>query len=146
MENILRKGRALQLDGIIDNPVKVTLGFKCEGHEKIALAQEAHQAEMTLSEYVEYIVSLRHTYAQSSLVASQDVADLKQAAVKQNAVVLQLQQGLLFYENNKHLQRWLSEYKGKRVLIKDVDGKERSLVINEVADVFEIMVNSFKTA
>ena len=40
MENVLRKGRALQLDGIMDTPVKVTLGFKCEGHDKIALAKE----------------------------------------------------------------------------------------------------------
>lgn len=60
MDDYLKKGRSLQLEGLAQAPIKVTVGFKCEGKDKITLAQEAHQSAMTLSEYVEYLVSLRH--------------------------------------------------------------------------------------
>lgn len=145
MENVLRKGRALQLDGIMDNPVKVTLGFKCEGHDKIALANEAHKSEMTLSEYVEYIVSMRHAYKQASLISSQDITSLKQEAVKRNDEILQLKQKLAFYEENKDLQRLLANYKGQTTTIRDFNSTERTITISKVADIFEVVVSTFKT-
>lgn len=56
----LRTGRALQLEGLENARNKVTLGFKCDAGTKILLAQEASQSSMTLSEYVDTVISARH--------------------------------------------------------------------------------------
>jgi macrodomain Ter protein organizer (MatP/YcbG family) len=64
--NEIRTGRALQLEGLQYATNKVTLGFKCEARTKIELAQEAQQMGMTLSEYVDTIISTRKQHTKSN--------------------------------------------------------------------------------
>ncbi|GAB3754821.1 hypothetical protein GCM10028817_22150 [Spirosoma pomorum] len=135
MNDTLKKGRTLQLDGLAAAPVKVTIGFKCDGRAKIRLAQEAHQAEMTLSEYVEHVVSLRHE--QPPAVAP--VVDQSPQLLDQ---LRQARQQLAVYEQNETLQRALATSKGQTIQWKDATGQLRSLLVNQVSDVFTILVSS----
>ena len=107
MENSLRKGRALQLEGLHNASVKVTIGFKCEGHEKIRLAKEANRLGMTLSEYVEAILLSRY-----AILGAANVTDINAELEKSQQVAQQLQQQLNFYERNEKIQRLLTTHKG----------------------------------
>ena len=139
MDDYSRKGRALHLEGIANAPVKVTVGFKCEGREKIRLAHEAHQSAMTLSEYVEYIVSLRHELNQPTVTEAMPENE------QWNGTIHRLRQQLAIYEENEQLQSLLTTYLGKSVTLQDSKGKERNVIINHVSDIFHVMVSSFKT-
>ncbi len=139
MEDYLRKGRALNLVGIANAPVKVTVGFKCEGREKIALAHEAHNSAMTLSEYVECLVSSRHE--QRQFVTTEVIQELEES----KSINKRLLDQLAIYENNEQLQRLLTTHLGKTVPLRDSTGKETMVTVSHVSDVFRIMVNSFKT-
>lgn len=136
MDDTVRKGRPLQLDGLASAPIKVTVGFKCEGQEKIKLAHEAHQVAMTLSEYVGYLISLRHRQQPSALPTS--------AIDPTNQLMNQLRQQLAFYEQNPVLTGILATYRGKSYTLLDSNGQEYTLMIKQVADVFTILINTFK--
>ena len=142
MQDQFRKGRALQLEGITHTPVKVTVGFKCEGREKVALANEAQNCAMTLSEYVEYLVSLRHERKPTlNRVPTTNPQDL----VNAKAVIQQLTQKLAFYEENVTLQNLFKISKGKSISFEDALGKKRNITINDVSDIFSIVISTFKT-
>jgi flagellin-specific chaperone FliS len=136
MDDILRKGRPLQLDGLASVPIKVTIGFKCEGHEKIKLAHEAYQAAMTLSEYIGYLVSLRHQQQHSAAHTS--------AVDPTNQLINQLRQQLAFYEQNPIVIKLLALYAGQSFSLSDASGQKRTLMVRQVADVFTVMTNTFK--
>jgi hypothetical protein len=138
MENSLRKGRGLQLEGLQNASTKVTVGFKCTGLEKIALANEAHKIEMTLSEYLGHLVSF----------SRKQLEELRESNSQLHNLTLenkQLLEKLAFYEQNPRLQRTLRAYIGKTVPFRDAEtGQQSNLTINQVADVFQVMVSSIK--
>jgi hypothetical protein len=137
MNDTLRKGRTLQLDGLATAPSKVTIGFKCDGQTKIRLAHEAHQAEMTLSEYVEYVLSLRHQLQPAPSIAP--VVD--QQLVEQ---MRSLRQQLAVYEEEPQLLRFFLTHKGQTMPWLDASGQPRSLVINHISDVVKLLVHSYE--
>jgi hypothetical protein len=134
MNDTLKKGRTLQLDGLATAPVKVTLGFKCDGRAKIRLAQEAREAEMTLSEYVEHVVSLRHERSP----AAAPVVDQTPQLLDQ---LRQVRQQLAVYERNELLQQAFTTNKGQTYQWNDRNGQPHTLLINHVSDVFKVLVN-----
>ncbi len=134
MENYLRTGRPLQIEELANAKNKVTLGFKCDAGTKIQLAAEAQQNGMTLSEYVDTLVHLRHEAS----------ARKEQVADANNGRILDLQERLHFYEKNSTLLGLLESNRGKLVTLEDGKGKSRSMKIQSIRDVFTAMIHSFK--
>lgn len=52
--------KALNLEAIKNSEKNVTLGFKCEPELKLLLAEEAHEAGLTLSLYVKKLVTTHY--------------------------------------------------------------------------------------
>jgi hypothetical protein len=139
MEDYLKKGRSLQLEGLAHAPIKVTIGFKCEGKEKINLAQEAHQSAMTLSEYVEYLVSQRHQLIQTTTGPTRQEWEQATARIKR------LRRKLAVYEQHEVLKTLLAANLDKSIPWRDSTGQEHTVVVRTVADIFNVLVSSFKT-
>ncbi|NBB19330.1 hypothetical protein GVN20_08200 [Runella sp. CRIBMP] len=144
MVNYQRNGRALQLEGLENARNKVTLGFKCDAGTKIQLAQEANQNAMTLSEYVETVVSLRHQRTnhapqKSSYTFNEWESKINNAKKQTEQVQTQLD----FYEKNPLLLELFKSHKGQSVSYLNVQGQKQSIVINQIADVFTVLIHSF---
>ncbi|GGD68610.1 hypothetical protein GCM10011514_35910 [Emticicia aquatilis] len=140
----LRTGRALQLEGLENARNKVTLGFKCDAGTKISLAQEARQSGMTLSEYVDTIISARHYQNQQS-TNSYFNSDFKLRLEKAKQENQQILRALEFYENNTNLKNLLFQHQGKQIQFQDAYGRNQEIRIQSVADIFTVIVHSFKT-
>lgn len=145
MEYYQRNGRALQLEGLENARNKVTLGFKCDAGTKIQLAGEASQNGMTLSEYVETVVSMRHQKAaknnqQKSSYTFNEWESKVNNARKQ---LEQVQAQLDFYEQSPVLLELFDSYEGQIVSFHTAQGQKQSIVINHVSDVFIVMIHSF---
>jgi antitoxin component of RelBE/YafQ-DinJ toxin-antitoxin module len=107
---------------------KVTVGFKCHGELKFQLAQEAQGMGLTVSEYLEMLISQRGSIQSSS-----------------NDVMLQqLEQRLSFYENSE-LKEFYRQCKGKTYSILDENGVKRSKTINSLPETYEIILQLAKT-
>lgn len=145
MEHYQRNGRALQLEGLENARNKVTLGFKCDAGTKIQLAQEANQNQMTLSEYVETVVSMRHqkpvatTSSKSNDLLSEWESKLNNAK-KQTE---QVQRQLDFYEKHPLILELLKAHRGQTTSYLNEKGKPQNIVINQVSDVFTVLIHSF---
>jgi hypothetical protein len=145
MEHYQRNGRALQLEGLENARNKVTLGFKCEAGTKIQLAQEANQNGMTLSEYVETVVSMRHqkavanTHQKSSYTLSEWESKVNNAKRQSE----QLQTHLDFYEKNSVLLELFKSYKGQSIPYINTQGHKQTIIINQASDIFTVLIHSF---
>ena len=137
--NEIRTGRALQLDGLEFAQNKVTLGFKCDAGTKIRLAQEAQQTGMTLSEYVDTVISSRHSQGnQSTLKSTSELANKLEMQKKQ---IQQLESKVVFYEND-FLKNAFNKYKGQTITTRNRQGREIDIEINRIEDVYTILLNS----
>ena len=115
------------------NQNKVTIGFKCRPEIKSTLSNEARQLGITLSEYVE-----------SLILNKQEANKLINIESEQNIkTVNELKQKLAFYENN-FLTDLFNEHKNKVVIYKNRENKSVELKINEINDIYTILINSFK--
>lgn len=142
MEHYQRNGRALQLEGLENARNKVTLGFKCDAGTKIQLAHEANQNGMTLSEYVETVVSMRHqtnTHQKSNY--SLNEWESKVSNAKRQSEPLQIR--LDFYEKHPVLLELFKIHRGQTVSYINGQGYTQEIVISQVADVFMVLVHSF---
>jgi antitoxin component of RelBE/YafQ-DinJ toxin-antitoxin module len=108
---------------------KVTVGFKCHGDLKFQLAQEAHGMGLTVSEYLEMLISQR-----SSIHGKQN-----------DALLQQMEQKLSFYENSE-LKEYYRQSKGKTVSFRDEHGVTRKKTINSLQETYEIILQLAKTA
>ena len=126
--------RALNLDKLSTEKNKTTLGFKCSPKLKLELATEAQKLQITLSEYVESIVS---NYKGAS-------CQVNQVNQLENQVNL-LQQRLQFYENDI-LKGLFASNRGKTVDFKTAKGANMTVTINGLQDVYTLLINSFKTS
>lgn len=145
MEYYQKHGRALQLEGLENARNKVTLGFKCDAGTKIQLAQEANQNAMTLSEYVETVVSLRHQKAANSTQQKPNYS-LNEWESKVNHARKQLEQTQMkldFYEKDSILNYFLESYRGQTLEYPTAQGQKKAIKIQQVADVFTVLVHSF---
>ena len=146
MNEYQNNGRALQLEGLENARNKVTLGFKCDGGTKIQLAHEANLNGMTLSEYVETVISLRHEKAVSAPVTKSHYTysewESKLNNARKQAEVLQKR--LDFYEGNPILNRLFLIYEGQSIPYADAQGQKQLIEITHPADVFTVLIHSFK--
>ena len=140
----LRTGRALQLEGLQFAQNKVTLGFKCEAGTKIQLAQEAQQTGMTLSEYVDTVISTRHSQKQAQANSSFSSSELSGKLEQSKKRIHTLDSSLKFYEENPFLQKIFNHYRGQTIPYVDYRGVSHQIVINHVSDIFSVLVSSFK--
>jgi len=113
------------------NQNKVTVGFKCHPEMKTALLKEAKQLDISLSEYVESLVFNR--------------SELNRAVNSEQHIetINKLKHKIAFYENNL-LTDLYNAHKNEIVSYINNVGKTIELEINELTDVYTILVNSFK--
>ena len=137
----IRTGRALQLDGLEFAQNKVTLGFKCDAGTKIQLAQEAQQLGMTLSEYVDTVISTRHSQGnQGQLKSTSELAPKLEMQKKQ---IQQLEGKVNFYENDL-LKRAFHQHKGKSIPYVNQLGQHTQRTVNQIEDVYLILTDIVK--
>lgn len=146
MNEYHNNGRALQLEGLENARNKVTLGFKCDGGTKVQLANEANQIGMTLSEYVETVLSLRHRKVdtpipQKSNYTLNEWESKLNNAKKQTEV---LQQRLSFYEGDRILNYFFEFYEGQVLKYPNLQNQEQSILITKISDMFTVLIHSFK--
>lgn len=135
--NEIRTGRALQLEGLQFAQNKVTLGFKCDAGTKIQLAQEAQQIGMTLSEYVDTVISTRHSQQSQSLKSTSELAPKVEMQKNQ---IQQLEVKVGFYENDT-LKRAFQKYKGQTFPFTNYRGQPVQVTVNQIEDVYTILTN-----
>jgi hypothetical protein len=125
--------KALNLIAVKESNKKVTLGFKCSPQLKLQLAQKAANSGLTLSAYVE-------SFLENSDKANIELTQSFQKLTNENIV---LSQKIRFYENDilKALEK---NYKGKKVSYINSKGETINLEIQSLADVYTVMINSFK--
>ncbi len=138
--NEIRTGRALQLEGLQNATNKVTLGFKCDAGTKIQLAQEAQQIGMTLSEYVDTVISSRKSNTQSS---TSNTSELATKLEFQQREIQNLKRKVNFYENDL-LKKAFQNRQGQKVEYKNIHGEKVSKTINQIEDVYTILLDTVK--
>ena len=116
---------ALNLEKLNTEKNKATLGFRCCPKLKLRLAQEAQKLNITLSDYVESIVS---NY---------------EPGVKNLAPELKAK--IEFYENDI-LKDFFTANKGKTFDFKNAKGEPIKITINSLQDIYTVLINSFKTS
>lgn len=113
----------------MSNTHKVTVGFKCHGELKFNLAKEAQGIGLTLSEYLEMLISQRKsigTGGDSHLIES-------------------LRKKVAFYENSA-LKDYFQEFKGKTYSVLGANGQRETRQINSMEETFEIILSLAKNA
>ena len=136
--NEIRTGRALHLDALEFAQNKVTLGFKCSAGTKIQLAQEAQKTGMTLSEYVDTVISSRHSLQNQ---VPRSTSELAPKVEMQQRQIQQLEAKIGFYEND-FLKSAFNQYRGETVTYQNNKGQSVKLTVNRIEDVYTILLNS----
>ena len=108
------------------NEALVTVAFKTDRKRKNYLMQRAEEMGLSLSSYVD-----------SQLIFTEE------NDAKYQTDIANLQERLKFYEQS-HLQNFLKQLQGKHFNFIDQDGNQIELTVKTVADVFTLLVNSFK--
>ena len=119
------KGKQIDYEAIIKAENKVNLGCKCNPKLKMELAQEAVKYGMTLSEYIEILVSNR---------------DLTKNGDEE---IKTLKSRLAFYENKK-LIAIFRQNKGHKHSYTDSAGKKQQIEIRTIQDAYTIVLNSIE--
>ncbi len=135
METAFINPKALNLEAIRNRPgqSKVTLGFKCSPHIKLALAEEANELGLTLSEYVENIIG---NYREIISENDPEIPELRRQ-------IDQLKARMLFYENPL-LQEMFEAHKNQELKFINSKNEEVNLKITDIRDVYTVIINSFK--
>jgi len=123
------KALNLKILEVIEKPV--TLGFKVNPDIKLRLAKDATEYGMSLSTYVKKILTDKHKFYKKEL----------EELYKSNKM---LNERIQIYENAT-LKSLYSRHRGKNLKYRDSEGKNKEIVINDIADVHNIIINSFKS-
>jgi hypothetical protein len=123
-----KSGRELDVDQLMNSKTKVTLGFKCDPSLKLALALKAEKYGLSLSEYVELLIS-----------TSKD-GPSKSSSTDHSFEIISLRKKIAFYENDM-LKSAFQQYKGKFINL----GKgpsEKKIVITTIEDMYTAIIES----
>lgn len=123
------KALNLELLKYIEKPV--TLGFKVNPEIKLKLAKDANESGMTLSMYVNNILTDKHKL-------------FKKEIIELNKSNQMLNERIKLYENEKMISLF-SKQRGKKFSYRDINGILKEIVINDIVDVHNIIINSFKS-
>jgi hypothetical protein len=118
--------RKLNYDILESSDGNVTLGFKINSSLKLHLAQTAQKAGLSLSKYV------------SDIVATYPV--MLRRLEEEN---LEAKKKLARFESPE-LATLFEECKGQTAHIKDATGHTKSIIINSIYDLHQVMTKSFK--
>jgi hypothetical protein len=135
--NEIRTGRALQLDGLEFAQNKVTLGFKCDAGTKIQLAQEAQKIGMTLSEYVDTVISSRHSLQNQ---APRSTSELAPKVELQREQIKQLEAKVNFYESDT-LKRAFHKNQGQTIAYTNYKRQQVQRKVTQIEDVYTILTD-----
>jgi len=108
---------------------KALIGFKCNPLLRLSLCEQAERVGVTLSSYVETIVSSYKNQDDWIKELSGEVKGL-QAKVE-------------FYEN-PFLNELYNRFSGQNITYYDREGVQTVLKISTIADIYTIIINSFK--
>lgn len=123
------KALNLELLEVIEKPV--TLGFKVNPDVKLKLAKDATQSGMSLSMYVKKILTDKYKFSKKEL----------EELYKSNKI---LNERIQIYENPTLKSLYL-RHRGKNVKYRDSKGENKEIIINDIIDVHNVIVNSFKS-
>src|ERR1700757_1213488 len=122
-----------ELEPVIKNQNKVTVGFKCHPEIKMELLKEATQLDISLSEYVESLVLNRN---ETNKTVNPEIE-------RHIETINKLKQKIAFYENNLLINLY-NAHQNEIVSYINNEGKKMELKINELTDFYTILINSFK--
>ena len=118
--------KALNLEDIDFNGSKLTIGFKCLPEKKYTLALEAEALGITLSQHVE-----------------NQLMNLDRQKERYEKKINELEERIAFYENDT-LTSFYNAYKLQNIKYVTSDGEAVELLINDIKDVYTVIINSFK--
>ena len=118
--------RKINYDILESSDRNVTLGFKINSSLKLHLAQTAQKAGLSLSKYV------------SDIVSSYPV--MLRRLEEEN---IEAKKKLARFESPE-LATLFEECKGQTAHIKDATGHTKSIIINSIYDLHQVMTKSFK--
>lgn len=121
--------KALNINNLSGKESKVTLGFKCNAKLKLKLALEAQNLNLSLSEYVESIITNhgQQTNAENRSMIESEVGELKTK--------------LAIYENPTML-KWLEDDKGKLIRYYSINGRMKFKNIETIEDLYAILIDT----
>lgn len=125
--NDMKSGRPLQLEGLLYEKRKVTVGFKCQPSLKLELANEASENDLTLSEYIETLMETRFQ--------GMSINDERQFG--------ELRAKVAFYEND-FVKNAFAKNKGQTIEYRNSNGQNVRTTINRIEDVFNIIIDTIK--
>lgn len=129
--------KALNIDAIKRSQVKVTLGFKCNPAVKLDLTQKANKLGLTLSEYVENLIM-------NSERLLEKLKDQEQEEKERLTLInIEQKEKIDFYEGG-FLKSLFSKCKNQYAEYVNERNEIVNLKINNIEDLFTIIVNSFK--
>ncbi|HEX7413062.1 MAG TPA: hypothetical protein VF411_03370 [Bacteroidia bacterium] len=121
----------------LKSPNKVTVGFKCHPEIKLTLSNEAKQLDITLSEYVEtLILNKREENKAVNEIENDEI-------VQHQKTINELKHRIAFYENNL-LADLYNANKNETICYINSKNETVKIKINEITDVYTVLVNSFK--
>ena len=116
---------------------KVVLGFKCSQDLKEALAKEAIEHDMTLSQYVNTIVA-------DSMSVVKENENLIEECHTLRGKLKQMRSQLMSLENDS-VKKLYEKFRFTEVEFTQGDGKKIKKMINTPFNIIEVMVNSYKS-
>jgi hypothetical protein len=119
------------------NERKVVVSFKCFQDLKDDLVNAANKNGYTVSAFIDMIIS-----SIEDLDNALKVTDEEKKYNELNVNYLYARRKVFFFESR--LKKFLLAEKGKRYKYVDFDGNHIDITINDYADIFNIMVSTFK--
>jgi hypothetical protein len=111
----------------------VTLGFRCPAELKSSLAITAASENISLSSYVKEIVS------DSEVTRKKLVNALSKSESERKLLLDKISK----YENPL-LKNLFEVYRGKSATLIDVNGHRKTIIVESIADLHEVILMSFK--
>ena len=122
--------KALNIENLSLKENKATLGFKCNAKLKLKLALEAQNLNLTLSEYVESIITNHGQQSNAenrSIIAIDEVEELKRKVA--------------LYENPTMLA-WLEKDKGNLIRYYGMNAHMKFKQIESLEDLYAILIDT----
>lgn len=123
-----KKWKQLDLDRLRNTKNQVVIGFKSNPADKLALLTEASAKGSNIGSYVRDLIQKRNLLFESENIAIENI---------------ELKSKMKNYES-EYVKDLLVNYKGKNIEYLENDGKIYSKTINNIDDIYFVIIKSFK--
>jgi hypothetical protein len=146
-------GRQFNKEALINAKNKVTVGFKTCPKTKMDLHSEAISLGLSLSEYLDTLLELRHEENLVSFIGNdnqvtekykEEIEALKNKIACLNGDVACLEETLFWYDTNPQLEYLWNKYDGQTFDLELPDGTIEPRRIDSPKDIYEFLLSSFK--